>query len=349
MIETLIDWTERGRVPDMLVRSGIRRLLKKRIREVDCGTDAANQSQTERLVTEFSSGPIALVPEKANEQHYEVPAELFQLTLGPRRKYSSCVFENGTTTLAGAEEAALKTTCDRAEIEDGMSVLELGCGWGSLSLWMAEKFPNSNLTVVSNSNSQREFIEATAKSQGIDNNLTVVTCDINDFQTSQQFDRAVSVEMFEHVRNHKLLMERISNWLKPDGKLFVHIFCHKNLTYKFQDEQKSDWMSRYFFSGGIMPGKDLLARYQDDLKLQSEWVWNGQHYQQTCEAWLANMKTNKAQIISVLESTYGKQNAIRWFNRWRMFYLACSELFGFNAGNEWMVGHYLFVNQKKRL
>ena len=348
MVERFIDWTERGKVPDFLVRAGIRRLLRKRLAHVDCGSADANRAQTDRLVEEFSNGPIALVPDKANEQHYEVPAKLFELTLGPRRKYSSCVFENGNQKLDVAEINALETTCKRAGIENGMSVLELGCGWGSLSLWMAEQYPNSKLTVVSNSNSQREFIESTAKERGIERNLTVVTCDINDFDSSEKFDRAVSVEMFEHVRNHKLLMKRISSWLKEDGKLFVHIFCHRNLTYKFQDEQKSDWMSRYFFSGGIMPGKDLLPRYREHLALENEWTWNGQHYQITCEAWLANMDANRKQIMPVLESTYGKADAIRWFNRWRMFYLACSELFGFNGGNEWMVGHYLFDNRSDR-
>lgn len=345
MIETFIDWTERGLVPDFLLRAGIRRLLRKRLAAADCGSKDANREQTNRLVAEFSAGPIALVPEKANEQHYEVPAELFRLTLGARRKYSSCFYPPGVSSLDEAEAAALEETCSRADISDGMKVLELGCGWGSLSLWMAEKYPNAELTVVSNSNSQREFIEKAAKERGIDKFLSVVTCDINDFQTEQNFDRVVSVEMFEHVRNHKKLMNQISNWLVPTGKLFIHIFCHRNLTYKFQDEQKSDWMSRYFFSGGIMPGRDLLLRYQDDLRLEKDWIWNGQHYQKTCEHWHDNMNANRVEIMPILESTYGKEDSVRWFNRWRMFYLACSELFGYRDGEEWMVGHYLFAQR----
>lgn len=345
MINKFIDWTERGYVPDGLLRIGIRRLLKKRLAQADAGSSEANLSQTDSLVAEFDEGPIALVPELANEQHYEVPADLFRLTLGPHRKYSSCYWPEGVTNLADSEAAALTETCARAELQDGMKILELGCGWGSLSLWMAEHYPNAKITVVSNSNSQREHIESTARSRGIDKNLKVITCDINDFETDQRFDRAVSVEMFEHVRNHRKLMNRISNWLKPEGKLFVHIFCHRELTYKFQDEGESDWMSRYFFSGGIMPGEDLLARYDEDLELADKWIWNGQHYQKTCEAWHANMIKNRDQILPILEATYGKEEGVRWFNRWRMFYLACSELFGYKTGNEWYVTHYLFNNK----
>jgi len=342
MIERLIDYSERGLIPESMIRLGIRRLLSKRLRKVDQGSEEANQAQTDRLVEEFSAGPIALLPEKANEQHYEVPQELFELTLGPRLKYSSCFFPESSTSLDEAEEFALTTTCQRAGLVDGMSILELGCGWGSLSLWMAQEYPNAKLTVVSNSSSQRLFIEAEAKRIGVERNLKVVTSDINDFDTNSKFDRVVSVEMFEHVRNHKMLMERISKWLSPQGKLFVHVFCHQELTYPFQDEQNSDWMSRYFFSGGIMPGQKLLLRYQDHLLAQEQWTWNGTHYQKTCEAWLENMKVNREQIMPVLRLTYGRDEAWRWFNRWKMFYLACSELFGFNEGNEWLVGHYLF-------
>tara|TARA_B110000495_G_C23030403_1_gene613485 strand:+ start:33 stop:1079 length:1047 start_codon:yes stop_codon:yes gene_type:complete len=345
MINKFIDWTERGYVPDSLLRMGIRRLLKKRLAQADAGSPSANASQTESLVEEFDQGPIALVPELANDQHYEVPADLFRLTLGPHRKYSSCFWPAGVNTLEESEKAALKETCTRAELEDGMNILELGCGWGSLSLWMAERYPNAKITVVSNSNSQREHIQRTAVNLGIERNLKVVTCDINDFETDQSFDRIVSVEMFEHVRNHRKLMNRISNWLKPEGKLFVHIFCHRELTYKFQNEGESDWMSRYFFSGGIMPSEALLTRYDEDLELANKWIWNGKHYQKTCEAWHTNMIRNREQIMPILETTYGKKEGVHWFNRWRMFYLSCSELFGYNDGNEWYVAHYLFKNK----
>ncbi len=345
MINQFIDWTERGYVPDSLLRMGIRRLLKKRLAQADAGSPEANSSQTDSLVAEFDEGPIALVPELANEQHYEVPPDLFRLTLGPHRKYSSCFWPNGVVTLEESEKAALTETCKRAELQDGMNILELGCGWGSLSLWMAKHYPTANITVVSNSNSQREHIESTALSLGIEKNLKVITCDINNFNTDQEFDRVVSVEMFEHVRNHRKLMKRISNWLKPQGKLFVHIFCHRDLTYKFQDEGESDWMSRYFFSGGIMPAEDLLTRYDEDLELANKWTWNGRHYQKTCEAWHTNMIKNRVQIMPILEAAYGKKEGVHWFNRWRMFYLSCSELFGYNNGNEWYVAHYLFNNK----
>ena len=342
MMERLIDWMERGYVADVVLRAGIRKLLRKRLSNVDQGSCERNQERLENLIAEFSDGPIAVVPEKANEQHYEVPPELFRLMLGPKRKYSSCVWPEGAADLAAAEDAALQATCERADLEDGQAILELGCGWGSLTLWMAKQFPDAKITAVSNSASQREYILSQAKSDGIDKNLTVITADMNDFAPNGNFDRVVSVEMFEHMRNHQLLMQRISGWLKPAGKLFVHIFCHQCFTYKFTDDSQADWMSRNFFSGGIMPGDDLLGRYQRDLALVRRWRWNGQHYQKTCEAWLANLDKNRSQAIEVLKGTYGEADAFRWFNRWRTFHMACSELFGFNGGQEWWVGHYLF-------
>ena len=343
MISQFIDWTERGYMPDTLVRVGIRRLLKKRLASVDQGSSTANRERLDSLIAEFSNGPLALVPEKANEQHYEVPAELFVRTLGERLKYSGCYWPDGVADLNQAEEVALAKSCEHAELADGMDILELGCGWGSLSLWMAEHYPNANITSVSNSASQREFILNRAKERGLDANLNVVTCDINDLKLEQKFDRVVSIEMFEHVRNHKELFRRIAGWLKDEGKLFTHIFCHREWTYKFQDEDSSDWMSRYFFSGGIMPGNDLFSEYQNDLQLQEQWKWDGTHYQRTCEAWLQNMDRNRDQIMPLLQATYGKDQATRWFNRWRMFYLACSELFGYRGGQEWWVSHYLFT------
>ena len=342
MIAKFIDWTERGCMPDKLVRMGIRRLLKKRLAAVDQGSSVANRKRLDALIEEFSNGPLALVPEKANEQHYEVPAELFVKTLGQRLKYSGCYWPEGVADLNQAEEAALAKSCEHAELVDGMDVLELGCGWGSLSLWMAEHYPNAKITSVSNSASQREFILRRAQERGVDANLNVITCDINDLQCQQKFDRVVSIEMFEHVRNHKELFRRIAGWLTDDGRLFAHIFCHRQWTYKFEDQGSSDWMSRYFFSGGIMPGNDLFLQYQDDLRFQRQWTWDGTHYQKTCEAWLRNMGKNRSQIMPLLEETYGEKDAVRWFNRWRMFYLACSELFGFRGGQEWGVSHYLF-------
>ena len=353
--ERLIDWAERGWVPDPLLRLGIRNLLKKRLAKEDLGSAEANSNSARQLAEQFSQGPIAELTEIANEQHYEVPAALYELMLGPHRKYSSCCWEKSddrpVVQLSDAELRALEVTIERAGLANGQDVLELGCGWGSLSLFMAARFPDSNITAVSNSASQREYILSQADSRGL-SNLQVITCDMNDFATNHQFDRVVSVEMFEHMKNYRELLKRISGWLKDDGKLFVHIFCHKELTYAFQDEGEADWMARYFFSGGVMPGESFLRLFDEDLQVAEQWKWNGRNYQRTCEAWLKNMDVRKGEIMPVLEGTYGTGDATRWFHRWRMFHLAigigsaCSELFGFDGGNEWYVSHYLF--EKKR-
>ena len=336
-----IELCERGLVPDAIARAGIRRLLRQRLKSEDRGSTAANAAATATLIGELGAGPIAAVPEKANEQHYEVPSELFALMLGPNRKYSSCYWPPECHDLADAEKAALDVTIDRAQLTDGQAILELGCGWGSLTLEMARRFPNASITAVSNSATQRQFIVDAAASEGIDQRLTVITADINDFRPDGLFDRVVSVEMFEHMRNHHELMQRIATWLNDEGKLFVHIFTHRSLTYLFEDRSRQDWMSRYFFSGGIMPAADYLARFQDSLRLNQQWTWNGRHYQRTCDAWLANMDNRRGDILPIMRQTYG-DDAGRWFQRWRMFHLACSELFGFDEGNEWFVSHYRF-------
>ena len=347
--ERLIDLAERGFVPDFVLRAGIRKLLKKRLATVSSGNCEWQQQVLSQLIQEFSSGPIAPLPEKANEQHYEVGADVFRYTLGKRFKYSCCYFDSTTRDLDTAEEAALQITCDRAEICDGMSILELGCGWGSLTLWMCEKFPDAKITAVSNSASQREYILQMARSKGIDANLHVITCDMNDFQAPAVYDRIISVEMFEHMRNYRTLMHRIDSWLNPGGKLFVHIFCNRDFTYEFNDRSSEDWMSRYFFSGGVMPGDDLLLRFQEDLSVQQHWRWNGKHYQQTADAWIANMDRNKEQLLKVMAAQYSNEEAIRWFNRWRIFYMACSELFGYQNGEQWWVSHYLFAKSSQQL
>lgn len=342
LTKILIRLCEAGWIPDPLTRRGIRRLLRKRLAKVDKSSAELNEAEAIRLVNKFGSGPIALLPDKANEQHYEVPAKLYELMLGPHKKYSSCYFERDVHTLENSEQSALRLTCEHADLRDGQDVLELGCGWGSLTLWMATQYPQINITAVSNSASQREFILARADQLGVGDRVTVLTCDINDFQIDQQFDRVVSVEMFEHMRNYQLLLKNVSTWLKTDGKLFVHIFCHKSLTYEFSDEGVDDWISRYFFSGGLMPAADFLKRFDDHLSVAQQWTWNGNHYRKTCDAWLANMDRNRSQIMPVLEANYGYGDGKRWFHRWRMFHMACSELFGFNDGNEWFVSHYLF-------
>ncbi len=336
-----IGFVEQGLVPDKVSRAGIRRLLKARLRELrpdDCEQVAR---RGEEFVAMMDNSPVALLPEKANEQHYEVPAEFYRQVLGPHGKYSCAYWGDGVRHLAGAEQRALELTCDHANLFDGQDILELGCGWGSLTLFMAEKFPHANITAVSNSNSQREHITREAAKRGLAN-ITVVTEDMNHFDTDQRFDRVVSVEMFEHMRNYRRLFARLHGWLAPGGLFFMHIFCHRNSPYEFVDRGPTDWMSRHFFSGGIMPSDELPLRFQEDLKLVQRWRWNGRHYEKTLNAWLARMDQRRGQVMPILERTYGADQAETWWVRWRLFFMACAELFGYADGNEWWVSHYLF-------
>ncbi len=340
-----LELTESGFVPDKLIRHGIRKLLRQRLDEIQVSDTSRMASDQAHFITEMDKSEIALLPEMANEQHYEVPQQFYQHVLGPHQKYSCCYWPENTSDLAAAEKLALEETCRHAEITDGMSILELGCGWGSLTLWMAQKYPASNITAVSNSTSQREHIQQQSQNLGL-TNIEVITSDMNDFYTDKQFDRVVSVEMFEHMRNYRKLFKRVQLWLKLDGKFFMHIFVHRNAPYLFEDKDSSDWMSRYFFSGGMMPSDDLPLFFQDDLKIEKRWRWNGTHYQKTAEAWLKNLDANHDAIWPVLEKTYGKDFARMWLMRWRMFFLSVSELFGMNNGNEWFVSHYLFSNRE---
>lgn len=330
---------ETGRLPDSLIRHGIRRLLRERLRHELRGGIEAQQQRLQGLVDELRSSPVALVPDVANEQHYEVPADFFRLSLGPRLKYSCCYWLEGVDALADAETAALEQTCAHAGLADGMDILELGCGWGSLSLWMAESFPGSQITAVSNSTPQREFIERRAAELGVQN-LNVVTADMNEFSTDRRFDRVVSVEMFEHMRNYEELLRRIRGWMRSDARLFVHIFCHRSAAYPFEDRGSNDWMARHFFTGGIMPSAHLLANFCQDLSVERQWHWSGQHYERTSNAWLAEMDANRDAILSAFQPVYG-DDAARWFGRWRIFHMACAELFGFHDGDEWFVTHQL--------
>lgn len=333
---------EKGQLPDDLVRWGIRRLCRERLIEESERQDA------DRFVETMRQGPVAPVPEKANEQHYEVPAAFFEKVLGPNLKYSCCYWNAETETLGDAEAEALSVTCSRTRIEDGQDILELGCGWGSLSLWMAEHYPSSRVTAVSNSVPQREFIEECAREREL-RNLTVVTQDMNDFDTPLRFDRIVSLEMFEHMRNYHELLRRASTWMKPDGKMLVHVFCHRDYAYEFETQGSTDWMGRHFFTGGIMPSRDLLLRFQEHVRLERSWTWSGAHYQKTARAWLDNMDRRKDAILPVLAECYGQDQAERWFHRWRIFFIACEEMWGFEQGQEWIVAHYLLAPKNIRI
>jgi cyclopropane-fatty-acyl-phospholipid synthase len=335
-----IDLCELGFVPDPLMRIGMRRLMRDRLASE---RPARTEAEYRARLTALRESPVAIDTDKANEQHYEVPAGFFQKVLGPHLKYSSCLFATPTTPLGDAEAAMLALTCERAGLAEGQRILELGCGWGSLTLWMASHYPGSRITAVSNSASQREFILARAAERSL-GNVEVITADANVFDTDRRFDRVVSVEMFEHMRNYAVLMERISRWLDPGGRLFVHIFCHRDLMYPFTTGDDYDWMARYFFTGGLMPAEDTLTHFQDHLDLEEQWRVPGTHYQLTSEAWLANLDANEDAVMDVLRATYGA-DARRWFNRWRMFFLAVAELFGYAGGTEWFVAHYRFAKR----
>lgn len=337
----LLGLAERGLLPDALLRAGIRRLCEQRLaEELEGGVEAQSLRQRQRL-EELRQSPLAIETEAANSQHYELPPAFFTQCLGPRLKYSCCYYPTGEETLAQAEEAMLALYCERAGLADGQDILELGCGWGSLTLWMAEHYPNARITAVSNSNGQRAFIQARCQERGL-HNVQVLTRDVNHLALPKAaYDRCVSVEMFEHMRNYDTLLGRIGGWLRPGGQLFVHIFVHRTLLYPFETAGSDNWMGRHFFTGGLMPAADTLLHFQDALTIKQQWLVEGTHYERTANHWLQHQDANREAVMGILRQAYGEAAGL-WFQRWRMFWMACAELFGHTDGQEWMVSHYLF-------
>jgi len=326
MITLLILLAEKGLLPDAIIRLGIRRLCRQRLVDASNINETLMEQEHAAWIDVLKESPIALVPEKANEQHYEVPPRLFELVLGDRLKYSSGLWPEGVSSLDESEVAMLKLTTDRAGLVDGQDVLELGCGWGSLTLYMAECFPKSKITAVSNSNDQRQFIEARCEERNL-KNVEIITADMNDFETTKLFDRVISIEMFEHMRNYEKLLGRVNVWLKNKGKLFVHIFSHQKIAYPFEDNDDADWMAREFFSGGQMPSHRLLMSFPGQMKIEKDWRVSGTHYEKTSLAWLQKMDKNKAEVLELFKKTYGESDANSWFQRWRIFFMSCEVLF----------------------
>ncbi len=334
-------------LPDAAIRFGIRQRLGNTLRKNKQPNVEAQRAALLKYVADLKESPVAIATQEANEQHYEVPTRFYQLCLGKHLKYSSGYWPEPTTTFDESEAIMLRMTCERAELSDGQRILELGCGWGSLSLWMSEHYPAAQITSVSNSRTQKEFIDVEAAKRGL-KNLTIVTANMIHFEGVGKsiFDRCVSVEMFEHMKNYQVLLRRVSTWLKPEGKLFVHIFTHREYAYHFEVTSDDDWMAKYFFTGGQMPSDDLLLYFQDHLKIDDHWCVSGMHYSKTSEAWLSKMDANKAEIMPLFRETYGADQAVKWWSYWRIFYMACAELWGYRDGEEWIVSHYRFVNRK---
>ncbi|MDE2303011.1 MAG: class I SAM-dependent methyltransferase [Sphingomonadales bacterium] len=334
LLATVIGAIEAAPLPDAMTRLGIGLLCARTRRKL-----AAAPLQDAAFARAMASFPIAEHADAANRQHYELPPQFFAETLGPRRKYSCCLYPTGTETLAEAEEAALAETVAHAGLADGQHILELGCGWGALTLYMAERFAAARITAVSNSAPQRRYIEREIARRGLAN-ATVITADMNDFAPTGRFDRVVSVEMFEHMANWQALFARARGWLTPEGRMFLHVFSHRCQPYRFDSSDRADWIAQHFFTGGIMPSHALAAQFPESFTIAREWRWNGRHYAQTARDWLRNFDANEARIMPILDEVYAEQARL-WHRRWRLFYLATEGLFGHAGGEEWGVSHYL--------
>jgi cyclopropane-fatty-acyl-phospholipid synthase len=332
---------DRGMLPDPLLRQIVTGRVARKARHETRGGVDERTARLRSFLEARTKGPITRHVDDANRQHYEVPTAFFEEVLGPRLKYSAAVWPAGVEDLAAAEDATLELTAARAELTDGQRVLELGCGWGSLSLWMAERYPTSEIVAVSNSATQRAHIAARAQERGLDN-LAVITADVADFEPDGTFDRVVSVEMLEHVSNHGELLGRIARWLRPDGRLFVHVFSHREMGWEFDAASQRDWMGRYFFSGGVMPSDDMLPKVATDLALVDHWRLSGRHYERTLNAWLDRLDQRRDAVMPILVDTYGADDAEAWFHRWRLFFMASAQLWGHRRGEEFLVSHYLF-------
>jgi cyclopropane-fatty-acyl-phospholipid synthase len=342
----LLGWAERGLLPDPVLRLGIRRMCAQRLEAERAGGPAEEARRFQQRLTQLRAEEVALHTDVANVQHYELPPEFFGQCLGRRLKYSSAYYPTGKESLDEAEEAMLALYGQRAQLEDGQEILELGCGWGSLTLWMAERYPNSRICAVSNSRLQREHIEQQCRERDL-RNVAVVTTDVNRLElAAARFDRCVSIEMFEHMRNYDTLLARIACWLRPQGKLFVHIFAHRTLMYPFETAGVDNWMGRHFFTGGLMPAANTLLWFQRDLQVEQDWQLDGTHYERTANHWLQNQDRHREAVLAVLTPFYGARNAALWFQRWRMFWMACAETFGYDDGREWLVAHYRLTHRE---
>ncbi|XP_065051146.1 uncharacterized protein LOC135680867 [Rhopilema esculentum] len=337
---------------DESLRESVRQNLRTWLDKLQCGGDVElKMSYKRKLISKLRKSPVAINTEDANEQHYEVPTEFFLECLGKRMKYSSALWPDGVKTLDESEDRMLALVCERAQVEDAQKVLDLGCGWGVTGLWILEKYPNCTVFCVSNSRTQKQFIESQAKRKGFADRLTCITADANLFDTNERFDRIISIEMFEHMKNYEVLMRQVAKWLKPGGLLFTQILCHREFAYEFKSNRGSDteWMAKQFFSGGTMPSSDFFLYFQNDLMILDHWNINGKHYSKTLEAWLRKLDQNKGNAMKVLEKAYGKDAAPQHMFNWRMFFMYCSEVFNFDNGNEWIVAHHLFMKRPKAL